>query len=54
MTGKGIEEGISFIANDIYKKNLEESNGNKEIIINNDDIMKEKNKSNCVRNKKKK
>ena len=53
-TGKGIEEGITFIANEIYKKLLEEDNYNSEIIINKNDKIKEKKKSDCVRNKKNK
>ena len=53
-TGKGIEEGITFITNEIYKKRLEENNNNNEIIINKNDKIKEKKKSDCVRNKKNK
>ena len=53
-TGIGIEEGFSYIINEIYNKKLENNKDTKEIKINKDSIAKEKNKSDCVRNKKKK
>ena len=53
-TGIGIEERFSYIINEIYNKKLENNKDTKEIKINKDSIAKEKNKSDCVRNKKKK
>ena len=53
-TGIGIEEGFSYIINEIYNKKSENNKDTKEIKINKDSIAKEKNKSDCVRNKKKK
>ena len=60
-TGKGINEGFSFIANEIYNKLLEEKKHNKDIkeenkkiMIKKDDIIKEKKNNDCVRNKNKK
>ena len=51
-TGKGINEGFLYIANKIYDKKYGHNKTNNEIIINNKDISNEKNKSDCVGNKK--
>ena len=57
-TGKGINEGFSYITNkiynNIYMKGDYKKESNNEIIIKKDDIIKEKKKDDCIRNKKKK
>ena len=53
-TGKGLNEGLSYIVNEIYDKKSEETKNNKVIIIDENDIEKKKKKSDCVRNKKNK
>ena len=57
-TGKGINEGFSYITNEIcnnfYMKEKYIKEDNNEIIIKKDDIIKEKKKDDCIRNKKKK
>ena len=51
-TKKGIMEGISYMANEIYDKILEKYEGN--IIIKEKDVIKQKKKSACVNSKQKK
>ena len=51
-TKKGIMEGLSYMANEIYDKILEKYEGN--IIIKEKDVIKQKKKSACVNSKQKK
>ena len=53
-TGKGINEGILYIANEIYDKKYGKNKTHNEIFINNNDIINKNNKSDCVRSKKNK
>ena len=55
-TGKGLNEGLLYIVNEIYDKKYGDNKykDNNIIKINENDIEKEKKKSDCVRNKKNK
>ena len=52
-TGRGLNEGLLYIVNEIYDKKFD-SKDNNIIKINENDIEKEKKNSDCVRNKKNK
>ena len=60
--GKGIDEGFSFISNEIYDKIMENKKDNKEdnkednneIINKKDNIINKKKNNDCIINKKKK
>ena len=51
--GKGLEEGLSYLGNQIYDKIYGKITDNNKIIINCENIKEKNNDSDCVRNKKK-
>ena len=52
-TGKGLEEGLSYLVNQIYDKIYGKITDNNKIIINCENIKEKNNDSDCVRSKKK-